>query len=76
MKKQSRYGPEIRAQALVLYSTGMGYRAIAKLLKIPSHQTIRQWIDPKAAQQKAQYDAQYSAQYYEENKERINRRNA
>jgi len=77
-KKRPTYGPEIKAQALVLYSTGMSYNAIAKLLKIPSHSTIRQWIDPKAAQYHAQYYQQNRehllqrrAQYRQENKDRI-----
>ena len=71
---RKKYGPEIKAQALVLYSTGMSYSAIARLLKISNHQTIRYWIDPKAAQQQAEYYQQNRdrlAEYRKENRDRI-----
>ena len=80
MRKTPRYGPEIKARAKELHEAGHSYRAIARLLGIPSPTTIRQWINPKAAQCNTQYQAQYrkknkerisqrKAQYYEENKE-------
>lgn len=60
------YDPEIKAQALVLYSAGMSYRAIAKVLKISNHKTVSRWIDPKIVQ--------YEAKYRKQNCDRIRQR--
>lgn len=76
MRRGPQYSAQTKAQALVLYSTGMSYTDIARLLNAYDASTVRYWINPKAKKKKAAYAAlnreklvKYSAEYYRKNTE-------
>lgn len=83
MKKQTVYGPEIKAKALVLYSTGMTLTKISRLLGTPIS-TTGLWVSVKYQNRAKKYrderkeeQAKYAKKKYsKDNKEEIQKRRA